>query len=114
MVGKEISPIVTTVAPTIPVLAAKSIPTTTTDIARPPLKPLNNLDKLSSRFSARLDFSSITPIKINNGIAISVALSIIPYSRFGRAYRKAISKLPAIFPKKANNSAVPASEKATG
>ena len=42
IVGKEISPIVTTVAPTIPVLAANSIPTITTDIPSPPLKFLNN------------------------------------------------------------------------
>ena len=35
--GNEINPIATTVAPTIPVVAASNAPTKTTDIPRPPL-----------------------------------------------------------------------------
>ena len=38
IVGKDNKPIVTTVAPTIPVDAAKKAPTTTTDTAKPPGK----------------------------------------------------------------------------
>ena len=57
--GSASNPIVTTVAPTIPVLAANNIPIKVTAIASPPLKPENKLDKLIRRFSAILDFSNV-------------------------------------------------------
>ena len=40
--GREIKPIATTVAPTIPVVAASKAPTKTTDIPKPPLTGPNN------------------------------------------------------------------------
>ncbi len=42
MVGRLMRPIVTTVAPTMPVDAANSAPTNTTDTAKPPrMRPIN-------------------------------------------------------------------------
>ena len=89
MVGKESNPIVTTVAPTIPVLAANNIPTNVTEIAKPPLNRPNMIAIDVNKFSAILDFSNIAPIKTNNGTANNVWLLIVPKIRFGKAVRKA-------------------------
>ncbi len=72
MVGKDSSPMVTTVAPTMPVLAASNMPTSTTEIARPPLKLPNNRDMVVSNSSAIFERSSMTPIKTNSGTAIKI------------------------------------------
>ncbi len=78
---------VTTVAPTMPVLAASSAPTTQTEIARPPRMVPNRRDIDSSRSSATLDFSSITPMKTNSGTASIVWLFMMRKMRFGSACR---------------------------
>ena len=49
-------PIATTVAPTIPVVAAKSAPTNTTDIPSPPGTGPKRLAIVTKRSSAILDF----------------------------------------------------------
>ena len=75
MAGKEMRPIATTVAPTIPVVAASRAPTKTTEIPRPPGTGPNKFAIVTRRSSAILDFCSIIPIKMNNGIAMRVSLS---------------------------------------
>ena len=72
MTGRDIKPIVTTVAPTIPVLAASNAPTTTIDIANPFLSRAKAFAKSESIWAAIPDFSKTTPIKINKGTAKSV------------------------------------------
>ena len=69
MVGREISPMVTTVAPTIPVEAASRAPTSTTDTARPPGMPPNRRPMEVSSSSAIFERSSAIPIRTNSGTA---------------------------------------------
>ena len=57
MVGRDSSPIVTTVAPTIPVLAPNSIPTKANEIHKPPHLEPNSSPIVSSSSSDILDFS---------------------------------------------------------
>ena len=78
IVGKLIRPIVTTVAPTIPVDAASIPPTIITEYARPPLILPNRIAIVSSNLSAIPDFSSVNPIKIKRGTASKTKLFIIP------------------------------------
>ena len=114
MLGSDMRPMVTTVAPTIPVLAASSMPTSTTDIANPPRRRPSSAAMLSSSSSATRDFSSTTPMSTNRGTATRVKLLTVPNRRPGSASRNAGSKAPAIVPRAANSSAVPASVNATG
>ena len=65
MVGRDNKPMVTTVAPTIPVEAAKKAPTTTTDTARPPGKGPKTLAIVVSKSFAIFDLSNVIPIKTN-------------------------------------------------
>ena len=70
----EIEPLVDglsvmTVAPTMPVVAPISTPTPMMPSAMPPRRPPARWPMTSSRSSARRDFSSITPMKTNSGIA---------------------------------------------
>jgi len=76
MVGSDSRPMVTTVAPTMPVLAANSMPTMMTEIPRPPRMGPNNMPMVSSNSSATFERSSITPMNTNRGTAISVGLTI--------------------------------------
>ena len=76
MVGKDRRPIVTTVAPTMPVEAARSAPTMTTEMPKPPRSVPNNDPIASSNCSAMRDFSSITPMNTKSGTATRMALSI--------------------------------------
>ena len=69
---------VTTVAPTMPVLAASSMPTSVTEIPSPPRRGPNSIAMVSSRLSATRERSSITPMKTNSGTAISVSLVMTP------------------------------------
>ena len=69
---------VTTVAPTIPVEAASSMPTMVTEIPSPPRSEPNINAMASSSVSATLDFSSSTPINTNNGTASRVWLVMVP------------------------------------
>ena len=75
MTGSEISPIATTVAPRMPVVAASSAPTTTTEMPRPPGTGPNSWAMVMSRSSAIFERSSMMPMKMNSGIAISVSRS---------------------------------------
>ncbi len=76
--GRDIIVIITTLAPTIPVDAARIAPTITIAMASPPLIEPKSSPMDSSIFSAILLFSKINPIKINKGTAISVKFCIIP------------------------------------
>ena len=71
-------PIVTTVAPTIPVDAASIIPTSTTPIPKPPLIDPNNSPIDCNNSPAIFVFSSIIPIKINKGTATKASFVIVP------------------------------------
>ena len=53
-------------------------------------------------------------MKTNNGTATKVIFVMSPYSLFGIAPRKALSKVPEKIPIPAKMIAVPAKEKATG
>ena len=108
------TPIVTTVAPTMPVLAARSAPTTITDIPRPLVRFPRPLAMAVSSSSAILARSKVTPIRIKSGTAIRVSFVIVPNIRPDSAATKLASKCPAITPTAAKSSAVPASVSATG
>ena len=76
--GRLINPIVTTVAPTIPVDAANIPPTITTEYASPPLIFPNKIAMVSRSFSAIPDFSRVNPMNMNNGTANNTKLFIMP------------------------------------
>ena len=78
IVGRLSNPMVTTVAPTMPVEAASSAPTIVTDMPSPPRRLPNSFAISSSSSSAIFAFSRIAPIKMNIGTAISVELVIAP------------------------------------
>ncbi len=63
------NPRVTTLAPTIPVLAANNAPTITTDIAKPLSVLLNKAFISFIKLSAIFVFSKIKPIKMKSGTA---------------------------------------------
>src|SRR6266511_3238814 len=65
---------VITLAPTIPVEAARIAPTTTTEIAMPPLSFPKTSAMVSSSSSASPDFSRATPMKTKSGTARNVRL----------------------------------------
>jgi hypothetical protein len=71
-VGSVSRPSVTTVAPTMPVVAPISTPTTMIPMPRPPRKLPAACPITSIKSSARRDFSSITPMNTNSGMAIRV------------------------------------------
>ena len=85
MVGSVISAMVTTVAPTTPLAAASSTPTSTTEMPSPPGSEPNRRPIVSSRSSAMRERSSITPMKMNSGMASSTVLVITPNMRCGSA-----------------------------
>ena len=88
MQGKAITAMVTTDAPTTPVVAASNAPTNTTDIAKPPRIRPNKRPIVSNNCSAIPDFSSMTPIKTNNGTANKVKLVMMPQIRSGKRLKK--------------------------
>ena len=102
------TPIATTLAPTTPVEAANSDPTSIVEIAIPPLISPNRKPIDSRRRSASLDFCRIIPIKMNSGIAIKMVLFITAQMRCG-----IIANMPgsAIRPK---TTAAPPNVNATG
>ena len=59
----------------MPVVAANKAPTKITEIPSPPGIGPNNCPILINKSSAILDFSNMIPMKMNNGIAMSVSLS---------------------------------------
>ncbi len=114
IVGNDNRPIVTTVAPTIPVLAASNIPTSVTEMPRPPRKVPNRPLRVSSSSSAMRALSRVTPINTNKGTATRVSLFIMPKTLFGRPDNRASLNSPAITPMAAKISATPPSVNATG
>ena len=74
MVGNDSKPIVTTVAPTIPVDAAKNAPTTTTDTAKPPGKGPKTFAMVVSRSLAIFERSKVIPMSTNINTASSVSM----------------------------------------
>ena len=114
MVGSDNSPIVTTVAPTMPVLAASSMPNRVTEIPSPPRRLPNSRLRVSSSSSAIRARSSVTPMKTNSGTATRVSLPMIPKTRFGRLDRSASLNVPVAAPIAANSNDVPPSVNATG
>ena len=73
--GNEIRPMATTVAPTMPVVAARRAPTKITEMPRPPGTGPNNCAMVTSRSSASFERCSMMPMKMNNGMAIRVSRS---------------------------------------
>ena len=103
-----------TVAATTPVVAASKVPTNTTARANPPRNGPSRIPIVSSKSSAKPDFSKIAPKKTKDGIASKVKLPIVPNQLFGNNKSRLGSKAPTIQPINPNTSPVPAKEKATG
>ena len=113
MAGSDNRPIVTTVAPTMPVLAANNAPTAVTASPKPPGARPNRSDKPSSNVSAMRERSNVTPMQMKSGTATSVWLVMIPNSRPDRKPKSSKSKTPNKAPPNANKSATPARVGAT-
>lgn len=75
--GRLMRPIVTTAAPTMPVDAAKTAPTATTEIATPPRTRPNRRPAVSSRSSAMPERSRTVPMKMNSGTATSTSFCMM-------------------------------------
>ena len=105
---------VTTVAPTIPVLAASKAPTIIIDIDNPPFSPRKAFAIFSSIFAAIPDLSRIVPIKINKGTASKVTLFMIPKILIGILLKIVGSKIPKGIQINANIIDTPAKVSATG
>jgi hypothetical protein len=105
---------VTTVAPTIPVLAANRAPTTIIEILKPPLMFLKAKAIFSSIFDAMPDLSKTVPIKMNRGTASNVTLFIFPKILKGMLLKIAGSKIPKGTQIKANKIDIPDRVNATG
>jgi hypothetical protein len=69
---------VTTVAPTMPVDAASSMPTIVTESPSPPRRLPNSMPMVSSSCSDSFERSSITPMKTNSGTATRTSFTITP------------------------------------
>ena len=110
----QADPMVTTVAPTIPVEAASSAPTRHTEYPNPPRTGPNSAPIVLSKSSAIFERSSVTPMNMNSGTAISTSLRMIENIRCGNALRKDASKTPAPVAMNANSSEPPAKLNATG
>jgi hypothetical protein len=78
MAGRLSKPMVTTVAPTIPVEAASSMPTKITDRPRPPRSRPNMSPIVSRSSSAIFERSSMIPMNTKRGTATSNSLTITP------------------------------------
>ena len=112
--GNDMSPIVTTVAPTIPVLAARRAPTTIIEILKPPLIFLNAKAIFANIFAAIPDLSRMVPIKINRGTARRVTLFIIPNILNGILFKIDSSNIPKGMQISANKIETPDRVNATG
>ena len=67
-----------TVAPTMPVEAASTVPTRTTEMPSPPRRSPKSRPIVTKSCSAMPDRSSIMPMKMKSGTATSTSLSMIP------------------------------------
>ena len=109
MTGSEMTPMATTLAPTTPVDAASRAPTRIVEMAIPPLTSPNRKPIDSSRRSARLDFCSTMPMKMNSGIAIRIVLFMIDQMRCGIS-----AKIDGPSDSRPKNTATPPKVNATG
>ena len=114
MVGSEIIPMVMTLAPTMPVEAARMAPTTTTEMAMPPRRCPKRSAMVSSSSSAMPDFSRATPMKTNRGTASSVKFVMVPQTRIGRMLMKSGRSSPNATPSAPKRIPVKVRLKATG
>jgi len=105
---------VTTVAPTMPVEAASSAPTSDTETAKPPRTLPNRRPIASSSSGAMRDFSSIMPMKTKRGMAISTSLVMVPNTRWASAPNRKGSKVPARTPSAPKRMEQPVSTNTTG
>ena len=117
-----------TLAPTIPVVAARSAPTKTVLIATPPRIPPNKNAIDSRSLSAKRVFCEIIPIKIKSGTEIKILFSIILKILYGInekrsiIFEKASAKISVLLSSKActkayiapKNTAIAPNVKATG
>ena len=78
MVGMLSKPMVTTVAPTMPVEAANIMPTKITESPSPPRTGPNRRAMVSSSCSATFERSSIIPMNTNNGTATRTWFTMMP------------------------------------
>ncbi len=69
---------VTTVAPTMPVDAARSMPTKITEMPSPPRRRPNSSPMVSRSCSAMRARSRVTPMNTNKGTATSTSLVMMP------------------------------------
>src|SRR4029450_925466 len=114
MVGSDTSPMVMTLAPTMPVEAARIAPTTTTEMAIPPRCLPKSSAIVSSSSSASPDFSRATPMNTNNGTASRVKLVMVPQMRRGRMSKKLARSTPSPIPTRPKKRPVKVRLNATG
>ena len=98
----------------MPVLAANSAPTSSTDRPRPPGSAPHRRSIAASRSSATRERCSITPMNTNSGTAIRMSLTMMPKVRDGRLNSRPKSKAPARCAAPATASDTPARVNATG
>ena len=99
----------TTVAPTMPVVAPISTPTSTMPMPSPPRSEPARWPITSIRSSASRERSSIMPMNTNSGIASSVAFVTTPKMRCGSRLNSVVPK-----PRKPKKNPEIASVMATG
>lgn len=109
MVGSDINPMVTTVAPTMPVEAPRRAPTTTTEMASPPRTLRKRACMVSRSSRASPDRSRANPMKMNSGTAMSMVLVMKPHMRRGNR-----SKKEGLRPMRPKRKLVPIMVKVTG
>ena len=95
MAGMHTRPIITTEAPIIPTVVARSIPISAVAMAIPPRTGPNIIWMVLSRSPANPDRSSISPMYINKGTAIRTWFDMIAKVRNTLILRKAGSRPPA-------------------
>ena len=112
--GKAIKVITTTAAPMMPVIAAKIVAITVTDIAMPPGTRLRISWSASSNSLAISERSSITPMKTNSGTAIIWKLSAINQIRGAKLKNSISENTPNIQPITPNIIEIPPRTKPIG
>ena len=110
MTGREMMPKVTTVAPTMPVVAPSNAPTTITAIAKEPRRRPQILPMYSISSVAKPERFNTSPMNMNRGTASRVKLFMKPHTRSG--IREKTSRLPVN--NNANTMATKPKVKATG
>jgi len=78
----------------MPVVAARRVPTTTTEMAMPPRILPKSSAMVSSSSAASPDFSRTTPMKTKRGTAMRVTFVMVPQMRRGRMSKKLAFRTP--------------------